>query len=123
MNKYTKRIWGREFALYAVFEGKRNEEPSEAQLKAWEAFENTIIDDESLSEVKKYIIKRHGKEKGVDQIDNIFRFVMPKSFYVPKDKEKIAAIMCDYKLDIEHGLAVVFKEGKIYKVGPQDIIL
>lgn len=31
--------------------------------------------------------------------------------------------MCRYKFDAEHGIAVVFKEGKLEEVGPQDIIM
>lgn len=50
--------------------------------------------------------------------------VMPESIFVPHSKKhRTVAIMCNYKFDMEHGLAVVFENGLFKKVGPQDIVL
>lgn len=39
-------------------------------------------------------------------------------------KQDSVALLCKYKYDIEHGLAVVFdSNGKVVDIGPQDIIL
>ena len=31
--------------------------------------------------------------------------------------------MCNFKLDMEHGIAVIFEDGKFKTAGPQDLIL
>lgn len=49
---------------------------------------------------------------------------MPKEIFVPHtEKHRNVAIMCNYKFDIEHGIAVLFENGQFKKVGPQDIAL
>lgn len=49
---------------------------------------------------------------------------MPKSLFVGRDEAKrIVAIMCDYRFDMEHGLAVVFENEQFKMIGEQDIIL
>ena len=49
---------------------------------------------------------------------------MPKSLFVRRDEAKrIVAIMCDYRFDMEHGLAVVFENEQFKMIGEQDIIL
>ena len=59
-----------------------------------------------------------------NEIENIFRYVMPKSIFVPHSKShQIAAILCNYKFDAEHGVAVVFENGHFKKIGTQDIVL
>ena len=48
---------------------------------------------------------------------------MPESLFVPRTEKKTIAIMCNYKFDKEHGIAVVFEEGRLKEIGSQDIIL
>jgi hypothetical protein len=31
--------------------------------------------------------------------------------------------MCNFKFDMEHGLAIVFEDEKLKKIGPQEIVL
>ena len=38
-------------------------------------------------------------------------------------EERVFAILCNYKFDIEHGLAVVYENEKFKTVGAQDITL
>lgn len=47
--------------------------------------------------------------------------VMPESIYVKRDGR--VALICRYKFDAEHGMAVVFNGGKLEEVGSQDIIM
>ena len=56
--------------------------------------------------------------------DNIFSYIKPEYLFVKNEKENTrVALMCKYKYDLEHGLAVVFfKDGNII-AGLQDIIL
>ena len=36
---------------------------------------------------------------------------------------RVVAIMCNYKFDMEHGIAIVFKNEMFSKIVSQDIIL
>ena len=82
-----------------------------------------VIFDSAESEVEKYILKNGLKENGISEVDNIFKYVMPKSISVPKAKKRVVALMCNYKFDMEHGIAVIFEDEKFKKVGPQDLVL
>ena len=57
------------------------------------------------------------------EIDNIFKYVIPKRIFIPRTDKKIVAILCDYKFDMENGIAVVFENEKFKEIGVQDIIL
>ena len=125
MNKRKMNIWGREFDLPVIYECYDGEEVLESQKEA-EALleENSKEVAGSLNQVKKYIQETEAAQLTEDKIDNIFRYVMPKSIFVPHSKShQIAAILCNYKFDAEHGVAVVFENGHFKKIGPQDIVL
>ena len=123
MNKSVLDIWGRKFELNAIFECYPGEEILDNQRIALEQIRGPGIVDEALDSVKKYIANT--AESQIDlPIDNIFKFVMPKSLFVPHNKKSPQiAIMCDYKFDAEHGIAIVFVDGRLKEVGIQDIIL
>lgn len=55
---------------------------------------------------------------------NIFYYVKPEYLFVKRDSVDVRILlMCKYRYDIEHGLAVVFATDGSITVGPQDIIL
>ena len=117
-------IYGRKFELNIRYQKYTGEEIIESQYDAVSKFKHANIDS-SLDKVKKFIIK-DSKDYGdhpIDSIDNIFKYIKPKYLFVPRDDKGIVAIMCDYKIDLEHGLAIVFKNGSYTNVGTQDIIL
>lgn len=125
MNKCKINIWGRAFELPLNYECYDNEEILESQTEAFAMLEDNLkaIAD-SLANVKKYIETTDAEWLADAKIDNIFKYVIPKSIFVPHIKEhRVAAIMCDYKFDPEHGIAVVFENGRFKEVGIQDIIL
>lgn len=125
MNKCKISIWNRAFELFVTYECYSGEEILESQKEAFSMLvENTEGIAESLVAVKKYVCKTGTSQLREDSIENIFKYVMPQSIFVPHDKKhRIAAIMCNYKFDMEHGLAVVFENGKFIKVGTEDIVL
>ena len=56
--------------------------------------------------------------------DNPFSYVKPEFLFVHRDKKRPRVLLvCKYRYDIEHGLAVVFFTDGDISVGPQDIIL
>lgn len=125
MSKCKITIWDRAFDLSVVYECYAGEEVLDTQKEAFAMLKNNAKEvEESLEQVKSYVLKTGVDQLADDSIENIFKYVMPKSIFVPHTKKNsIVAIMCNYKFDMEHGIAVVFENGKLKKVGPQDIVL
>ena len=123
MNKCVLTIWGREFELNIVYERYPGEDLLDGQRIGVELLKTTDIADTALDSVKEYVIKTSGGQVAAP-IENIFKYVMPKSIFVPHSKKAMrAAIMCNYKFDAEHGIAVVFEDGMFKQVGAQDVVL
>lgn len=124
MSKVKTTIWGREFELPVIVKQFKGKDVTEIQEDAVDQLEkNMVIFDSAESEVEKYILKNGLKENGISEVDNIFKYVMPKSISVPKAKKRVVALMCNYKFDMEHGIAVIFEDEKFKKIGPQDLVL
>ena len=123
MSKSVLKIWGREFELNVVYECYPGEEVLDSQRAEFEKLNTSECIDAALESVKEYVITNAG-EQVATPIENIFKYVMPKSVFVPHSKKSPSvAIMCNYKFDMEHGIAVVFENGKCKEVGTQDVVL
>ncbi|MCC8046449.1 MAG: hypothetical protein LIP12_13300 [Clostridiales bacterium] len=125
MNKVTLNIWGRIFDLKIEYDCYKNEEILPIQKDTLAAFCNSKeAIDLSKNIVEQYCINNNSNEIGADSIDNIFKYVIPRYLYITRCKHKrTLAIMCDYKFDMENGLAIVYENEKPVRVGKQDIIL
>lgn len=126
MNKQKINIWGRSFELEIVYDCYQGEEVLPVQTEALKCFlENISLDGKSLKAVEDYCLSRNAKEIDGQSIDNIFRYVMPQSIYVQRttDGSHVIGLMCAYKFDMEHGIAVVFKNEVFERIGSQDILL
>lgn len=124
MSKQSINIWDRSFSLAVCYECYPGEKVLDEQKEALELFldsDKAIAD--SRTKVEKYILKNYADEVKASAIENIFKYVMPKSLYVPYDNHLTVAILCNFRFDAEHGLAVVFEKGKLKEIGTQDIIL
>lgn len=126
MNKVKTAIWGRDFEIGIEYDCYTGETVLATQKEAIDkivANKNAI--DSALDRVKEYCLKNNKEEfAGVSKIENIFKYVIPKYLYVKRDDSKrIVAIMCNYKFDVENGIAVVFENEKFSDIGKQDIIL
>lgn len=117
-------IWNREFDLRVVFDSY-DEEVLPIQERALEAFlkaENTI--QESKKQLEKYILNDEYAEIEGNSIDNIFKYVIPTDIYIPRTPEtRTVALLCDYRFNEEHGIAVVFENEQFKEIGEQDIVL
>lgn len=123
MNSIKIEIWERAFNLAVNYDCFDNEELLENQTTAVELFDNANIDI-SLDKVKEYCSKMSNGNVKKDEITNIFKFVIPTSIFVPRNKDKrIIAMMCDFKFDIEHGIAIIFENEKFKKIVAQDELL
>jgi hypothetical protein len=127
MNKQKINVWGREFELEVVFDYYEGEEILPTQNDALKDFLVTSDDlvQNAKREVEEYCLKRNADDIGSSSIDNIFKYVMPKSIYVQRTTvgSHVLGLMCAYKFDVENGIAVVCKNEKLDKVGTQNIIL
>lgn len=123
MSKSVLKIWGREFELNIVYECYPGEEVLDSQRVEFELLTTADTVDTALESVKRYVARTAGSQVDTP-IENIFKYVMPKSVFVPHNKKSPSvAIMCNYKFDMEHGIAVVFENGKYKEIGTQDIVL
>ena len=125
MSKGKMTIWGRDFELDVCMECYPGETVLNSQenalttlLKATDSIENT------KKQVEEYVIANNKRSFPDGKMDNVFRYVMPVSVFVPHNKKRsFAAILCNYRFDMEHGLAIVFENGAFQSIGPQDSIL
>lgn len=124
MNK-TITIWERQFDLQVIFDCFDSEEVLPIQEQALKEFlkaENTI--QESKKQLEKYILNDEYAEIEGNSIDNIFKYVIPTDIYIPRTPEtRTVALLCDYRFDEEHGIAIVFENEQFKEIGEQDIVL
>lgn len=123
--KITIEIWGRTFELPVKFDCFPGEEITDTQNKAFEVFcDSEKAIEDSKTAVEQYIIDHDSDYLDKAGVDNIFRFVKPKSIYIPRRNPDLSvAILCNYKFDMEHGIAVVISNGKYKSVVAQDMVL
>ena len=116
-----KNIWGRDFDLDVIYHSYKNQSlTSEQEEVKGSISQFDFQNDESLEMVKNYCLKRN-KEDIIDgTIDNIFKYVVPESIFVTRDGK--VALLCRYRYDIEHGIAVIYKNDNSIVVDQQDIL-
>ena len=93
-----------------------------------DALDKFISNDKWIANAKKDVEKHCKKQvlrdDGNQKKDNIFSYIKPEAVFIKRDKTKPrVALMCKYRYDPEHGLAVVFDTNGKVTVGTQDIIL
>ena len=124
MNKIKLNIWDRDFELLMSVKTFKGKEPTDVQKEAIKMFEaNMDIFSDAKEQVEKYILANNLKENGIEKVDNIFKYVIPKAIVFPKAKNRVIGLICNYKFDEEHGLAVVFENEKFKEIGAEDIVL
>lgn len=124
MIKYTMNIWGRKFELPVMIKQYDGEEIIEIQKEAVEKFQHCEeVLNASKQSVEQYILENGLRDLNIYEVDNIFKYVMPKSFYVPNAEKRVVVLFCDFKYDLENGVALVFEDEKLKKIGPEDLAL
>ena len=118
-------IWGRRFSLNVEYDCYVGEEITSEQIEAVERL-NTNISwfNKAKDDVVKYCKAEVDGDDENQNKDNIFSYIKPEAVFVKRDtlKSRIA-LMCKYRYDPEHGLAIVFDRNGNVTIGPQDIIL
>ena len=120
MPKQKITIWEREFELNVVFDCYKGEEVTNIQK---EALKNFLAHPELLDGCRKKVEEYCKNSQPDINLENIFRFVVPQAIFVSRSNEHLIGIMCAYKFDMEHGLAIVFRNEVFDKIGTQDIII
>lgn len=125
MSKCKLNIWGREFELTVEYDCYSNEEILPIQKEALQSFTGAeLAIDAARDSLEKYCLEHNAEDIGADHIENIFKYVVPKYLYVKREESRhVVAIMCNYKFDMENGIAVVFENEQVKKIGKQDIVL
>ena len=127
MNKQKLNVWGRDFELEVVFDCYEGEEILPTQNDALKEFLVSSGDlvQKAKRDVEEYCLKHNAEDIGSSSIENIFKYVIPKSIYIQRTTtgSHVVGLMCAYKFDAENGIAVVFKNEKLDKVGTQNIML
>jgi hypothetical protein len=121
----TIQIWGRKMEIEIRYESYPNDPViAEQQIAAKMILDNPDIFNDALDDVKTYCKENCNNMIQETAIENVFQYVLPEALYVEQNREKRSvALMCNYKFDEEHGIAVVFENEHFVQVGPQDIIL
>lgn len=128
MSSIVMSTWGKEIALEVRFDLLDDERVTSRQAYALGAiFVSWGAVNGALDALKSYCLENDGdmlaSECGTARIDDIFDVVEPYSLFVVRnDSKRSVALMCHYRLDPEHGLALLFENERLTKIGPEDIV-
>lgn len=125
INIINIEIWGREFFLEVEYDCYAEETVEQYQIEAFERFcQNPEWIKKAKVNVEEFCKNDVESDSENLKKDNIFSYVKPIGIFVKHDKEhQRVAIMCKYRYDQEHGIAVVFDKHGQVTIGIQDIIL
>ncbi len=115
----TLNIWGREFSLPIEYEIVDEKGITIKQKETLVNFINNV--PKCLRETVDIVdyCRKSNPDELDSEINNIFKYVIPTALFVGENK---VSVMCNYKFDIEHGIAMVIKDGLLDKICTQDEI-
>lgn len=125
IDKINLMIWGRDFTIPIAYECYDSETVTAEQRKAAETFASHPGRIEAAkNKVEQYCKEAVMEDAENQKKDNIFSYIKPERLFVKHDKgSPRTALMCKYRYDPEHGLAVVFNADGSTTIGSQDIII
>lgn len=124
MSKINCKVWNRDFNLDVIYDVYKGESVTETQKIAFESFQKSA--DSLLSDSSKicsYCLKQNKEDIPNGVIENIFKYVIPQKIYICRSDKRKVALLCAYKFDPEHGIAIVFENEKQVAIGQQDLVL
>lgn len=124
INQLDICIWGRDFSVPVDYNCYAGESLLPEQMDAI----NTFITHPAWLETAKSSVEQYCRDQVMEDAENskkenVFSYIKPQGFFVKREQKPRIALMCKYRYDIEHGIAVVFDMDGSVTVGPQDIIL
>lgn len=116
-------IWEREFDLNIEYDCYEGETVTQNQIDMLNKFlKNPNWLNDAKQKVESYCKDAVLQDDQNTKKDNIFSYIKPDYLFVKRSQQKLA-IMCKYRYEPEHGLAVVFDFNGNITVDIQDIIL
>ncbi len=107
---------------YDCYSGESVTKEQEMALKEFSLHPEWIANAKNALE--DYCKERVSEDDENSKKDNVFSYIKPDYLFIKRDKDHPrVAIMCKYRYDPEHGLAIVFSHEGEVTVGLQDIIL
>lgn len=124
IDKLSVSIWGRDFELPVNYNCYEGETVTEEQIQLL----NKFIEHSEWIRKSKDIVENYCKQQVFDdeenqKKDNVFSYIKPMSVFVKHVKKPRIALICKYRYDEEHGLAIVFDKKGNVTVGSEDFIL
>lgn len=122
MTNVELKIWGRQFNLPIVYDWFEDEEellPSQNEAVKNLSANHQMIDN-VLQNAQNYVMQFALNET---KVDNIFKYIIPKKIYVLRKENPSFALFCDFKFDLEHGIALVFENNRFSAIVSQDEVL
>ena len=124
IKKVDMNIWGRDFDLKVEFDCYRGEKVTKSKEEALKKIiKNIDLINKSKKMLEKYCEKSVYADNENQKKDNVFSYIKPDYIFVKREDKPRVAIMCKYKYDMEHGLAIVFEESGNITIELQDEIL
>lgn len=118
MSKVKIQVWGRDFTLDIFFD-EYKEYISCAQFETASLLADKAIED-GTEVIKDYIKTHITSDTPIECVDNIFKYVIPTSVYIPDTEDSEYIVMCDYKYDLEHGIALKYGKDGLISIDSQD---
>lgn len=127
MSKRVLNIWGRELQLEILYDCYAGEEILDIQREAFTSFceKATVLLKNAEEKVKEYCLRMNGDEIGSSCIENLFKYVKPKSIFIKRttNGDRVVALLCAYRFNPDDGMAIVFTNENFTTVGTENIVL
>lgn len=124
INTIEIKLWDRAFSLqvsYEMFEDETITAAQKSAVKMLAMHPEWIVS--AKARVECFCKEQVLADNENNRKDNIFSYIKPEYLFVKREDHPRVALMCKYRYDMEHGLAVVFAADGGITVGIQDIIL
>ena len=117
------KMWDEIIQLDLEYDCYKGEEITDEQIKALGRFVSHPEWIDAAKECIEEYCKKCALEKG-DVVMNVKDCIIPEAVFVKRESKcPRVAIMCKFRYDPEHGLAMVFNHEGTVSVGIQDIII
>lgn len=125
INTIEITIWDRPFSLPVKYDCYKGEIITRRQIKAVKDFtKHSEWLANAKEQVEEYCRESVLEDDENQKKSNIYSYIKPEAIFVKHDESHPrVALMCDYRYDVEHGLAIVFSSKGEITVGTQDMIL
>lgn len=123
INALTMNIWGKEFRLEVNFEAEDGEEILLNQIRAFRKFSELKDLPDCLDELKKYCLRKSFRFIKGKEIEDILALVYPLKLYIVRSETRREVILlCQYRYDMENGIAIDFVDEELFKIGNRHMI-